>query len=234
MAFSWQCPFCNHNATITNEQHSTVKHDFDFNNKHGQVLRLLTNAIVCPNLNCREYSITAELGIANRSILSKLDHSLASWSLRPQFQAKPFPDYIPKAIIADYQEACLIKDLSPKSSATLARRCLQGILRDFWKDEVKPGRLVDEIKSIKDKIDPITWQAIDGIRGIGNIGAHMEKDINVIVEVDPEEAQLLIGLLEHLIKEWYINRHERQKQMEALIGVAKQKQEAKHNTKVEE
>lgn len=222
MVFSWQCPYCNHNATITNEQHSTVHHTFHLNNKHDESLRLLTNAIVCPNPICREYSITAELGIANRSTLYKLEYSLASWTLRPLSKAKPLPDYIPKAVIADYEEACLIKDLSPKSSATLARRCLQGILRDFW--NVKPARLVDEIKSIQDKVDPITWQAIDAIRNVGNIGAHMEKDINVIVDVEPEEAQLLIGLLEHLIKEWYVNRHERQKQMEALIGLADQKQ----------
>ncbi|EGR9012123.1 hypothetical protein AOR11_04665 [Vibrio alginolyticus] len=225
MAFSWHCPYCNHNATINDEQYSVAKHDFHSNNKHDKRLRLFTHSIVCPNPECREYSITAELGIADPYSGHSIQKSLNSWTLKPHSTAKPLPDYIPQAIVSDYEEACLIKDLSPKSSATLARRCLQGILRDFW--QVKPARLVDEIKSVKDKVDPITWQAIDGVRGIGNIGAHMEKDINVIVDVEPEEAQLLIGLLEHLIKEWYINRHEREKQMQALIGVASQKQEDK-------
>ncbi|EOV1171023.1 DUF4145 domain-containing protein [Vibrio fluvialis] len=232
MAFSWQCPYCNHNATINAEQHSVERHDFFLNNKHNARLRLLTNVIVCPNPVCREDTITADLGIASQYDIFECEHFLQSWSLKPQSKAKPLPDYIPKAVVADYEEACLIKDLSPKSSATLARRCLQGILRDFW--NVKPARLVDEIKSIQDKVDPITWQAIDAIRNVGNIGAHMEKDINVIVDVDPDEAQLLIGLLEHLFKEWYINRHERQKQMEALIGVAKQKQDAKQTKPAEE
>ncbi|MDW1825773.1 DUF4145 domain-containing protein [Vibrio sp. Vb0937] len=225
MAFSWQCPYCNHNATIDDQQYSVGIHDFSSNNKHKAILRLFTRAIVCPNPDCKEYSITAELGLAHPYHVNSIQKSLNSWKLKPQSTARPLPDYIPQAIISDYEEACLIKDLSPKSSATLARRCLQGILRDFW--QVKPARLVDEIKSIKDKVDPITWQAIDGVRGIGNIGAHMEKDINVIVDVEPQEAQLLIGLLEHLIKEWYINRHEREKQMQALIGVATQKQEDK-------
>lgn len=225
MAFSWQCPYCNHNVTINDEQYSTEAHSFHSNNKHDKQLRLLTKIITCPNPNCKEYNITAKLGIADPYTRHSIHRSLYSWTLRPQSSAKPLPDYIPKAIVSDYTEACLIKDLSPKSSSTLARRCLQGILRDFW--QVKPARLVDEIKSVKDKVDPITWQAIDGVRGIGNIGAHMEKDINVIVDVEPEEAQLLIGLLEHLIKEWYINRHEREKQMQALIGVASQKQKDK-------
>ncbi|MBY7926308.1 DUF4145 domain-containing protein [Vibrio fluvialis] len=222
MAFSWRCPYCDQHATITNDQISTNQHTFNNNNKTGNTLRLRTQVIVCPNAECREFTISSFLGHADPYNTSNIINKLMSWSLKPQSSAKPFPDYIPKAVIADYEEACLIKDLSPKSSATLARRCLQGILRDFW--QVKPGRLVDEIKSVKDKIDPITWQAIDGVRGIGNIGAHMENDINVIVDVEPEEAQLLIGLLEHLIKEWYVNRHERQKQMEALIGLADQKQ----------
>jgi len=39
-------------------------------------------------------------------------------------------------------------------------------------------------------VDPLTWEAIDAVRKLGNIGAHMEKDINVIVDVDPEEAEL--------------------------------------------
>ena len=36
------------------------------------------------------------------------------------------------------------------------------------------------------------------VRKVGNIGAHMEKDINVIVDVDPDEAQHLIGLITFL------------------------------------
>jgi hypothetical protein len=123
----------------------------------------------------------------------------------------------------DYREACLIQDLSPKASATLSRRCLQGILRDFW--QVKPGRLVNEIDQIKDKVDPETWAAIDAVRTIGNIGAHMEKDISVIVDVDPNEAELLIGLVETLIREWYIGREERKSRMSAIVTAAGSKKQ---------
>lgn len=95
---------------------------------------------------------------------------------------------------------------------------MQGILRDFWK--VKPGRLVDEIDAVKDKIDPLTWDAITSLRKLGNIGAHMEKDINVIVDVDPQEAELLIDLIETLLREWYVAREERKSRMNALIAAA--------------
>ncbi|ENK2914658.1 DUF4145 domain-containing protein [Vibrio alginolyticus] len=225
MAHSWQCPYCNHNATIDGHHFSTGRHSFDLGNKFGATLMIETEVTTCPNPSCCEVSISAILAKKQPLLNNNPDAVLRSWQLQPQSAAKSFPDYIPKAILSDYEEACLIRDLSPKSSATLARRCLQGILRDFWK--VKPARLVDEIKNIEDKVDPLTWAAIDGVRGIGNIGAHMEKDINVIVDVEPEEAALLINLLETLIKEWYINRHEREQRMQALIGVAQQKQEDK-------
>ena len=54
------------------------------------------------------------------------------WRLIPESDAKVFPDYIPQQIREDYVEASKIKELSPKASATLSRRCLQGMIRDFW------------------------------------------------------------------------------------------------------
>ena len=95
------------------------------------------------------------------------------------------------------------------------------MIRDFW--SVSKGRLVDEIDAIKDKIDELAWKAIDGLRKIGNIGAHMEKDINVIVDVDPNEAKLLIGLIETLVDDWYVTRHERQLRMEKLVDAVTDK-----------
>lgn len=57
---------------------------------------------------------------------------------------------------------------------------------------------------------------INLIRNAGNIGAHMEKDVNLVIDIAPDEARLLIELLEALIKEWYIERHERKKRTETL------------------
>jgi hypothetical protein len=99
------------------------------------------------------------------------------------------------------------------------------MIRDFWK--ISKPRLVEEVEAIKDKVDAETWAAIDAVRKIGNIGAHMEKDINVIVDVDPKEAQLLIGLIELLIKDWYIARYQRQERLKAIVEVRDAKEAAK-------
>jgi hypothetical protein len=51
----------------------------------------------------------------------------------------------------------------------------------------------------------------------------MENDIDVIVDVDPEEAELLIGLVETLLTEWYVAREERKVRMSALVKAAAEK-----------
>jgi hypothetical protein len=173
------------------------------------VRALLTRFVVCPNTNCKKFTLTVsqhEAAPRDKRYLEPAAH-IRTWTLIPSSRAQSFPSYIPKAIRDDYNEACLIRDLSPKSSATLSRRCLQGTIRDFWR--VKPGRLVAEIAAIRDKVDTLTWQAIEAVRKVGNIGAHMEADINRIVDVEPQEAELLIGLIEVLLRDWYINRETR-------------------------
>jgi hypothetical protein len=99
------------------------------------------------------------------------------------------------------------------------------MLRDFW--GVKPSRLFDEINAIQEKVDAELWEAIDGLRKIGNIGAHMEKDVNLIVDVETDEAEKLIWLIELLVKEWYVRRHERQQGLAAVRQMALEKGEQK-------
>lgn len=226
MSSSWTCPYCNRIATITGSNVSVDTHYFDQNNKSGN-LGLKTSVIVCPNEKCREYAIKASLHeITYVSSQRKLNGTpLTVWQLRPQSSAKPIPEYVPSPIRQDYEEACLIVSLSPKASATLSRRCLQGMIRDFW--GISRARLKDEIQELKGNIASSTWQAIDAVRSIGNIGAHMEKDINVIVDVEPGEAELLIKLIESLIEDWYVQRNDRDLNMTAVIAAAQAKRDVK-------
>ena len=150
-----------------------------------------------------------------------LDH----WTLVPPSAAKVFPDYVPTPILQDYREACSILNLSAKASATLSRRCLQGMIRDFWK--IRKDGLKDEIADLEKHVDPLTWKAIDTVRKVGNIGAHMEKDINLIVDVDPGEAEKLIGLIELLIEDWYITRHEREQRLKDIVAIGESKTKSK-------
>jgi hypothetical protein len=88
------------------------------------------------------------------------------------------------------------------------------MIRDFH--GITKYNLASTINALKEKVEPKIWAAINGIREIGNIGAHMEQDVNVIIDVDPDEAVALIELIEILINEWYIARHERDEALKKL------------------
>lgn len=222
MAFKWTCPYCKRDTVIGNENYRTGYSDLMLANKYGH-RRLNIDWIVCPNPDCQEIILTAKFGkLEWLQSEWRFTNELKSWPLIPRSTSILFPEYVPQAIRNDYEEACAILHDSPKASATLSRRCLQGMIRDFWK--VSKSRLVDEIDAIKDKIDPLTWKSIDAVRKVGNIGAHMEKDINLIVDVNPDEATLLIKLIELLIKEWYIHRKEREDQLNSIISVSEAKE----------
>lgn len=227
--FNWTCPFCNHDTIITVQRMHFGYTDLTIPNAEGQ-MRFQYTFIICPNPKCKKTTLSVSLHKLKKDQINQLSagECLNRWHLIPASRALTFPDYVPQGIINDYNEACLIQDTSPKASATLSRRCLQGIIRDFW--EVKPGRLVDEIEQIKDKTDPLTWEAIECVRKVGNIGAHMEKDIDLIVDVEPNEAGLLIHLIETLIHDWYVAREERKTRLQQIKQVAEQKDQAKKGT----
>lgn len=227
---NWQCPFCGQHTTVWQKHYQVDRSHIRVLSKlGGQALTLIY--ISCANKECKELSIRVGLGEYESKQTGDTWYGAftQSWQLRPEANIKTFPDYVPATILEDYREACLIMDRSPKASATMSRRCLQGMIRDFW--GVKAGNLGEEIKAIGDRIDPITWKAIDAVREIGNIGAHMEKDVNLVIDVEPGEAEALIQLVETLIESWYVEREERKARMAKVIDAAAAKKVARARLK---
>lgn len=190
----------------------------------------------CAGADCRKISAWVRIGPWNytgqNNKLDATKPALFSRQVLPEGASRPVPEYVPKAIRHDYQEACLIRDLSPKASATLSRRCLQGMIRDFAKITVKSKRLFDEIEALEKAVEAgsaprgvsiDSIEAITALRKVGNIGAHMEADIDLIVDVDPGEAQAMIGLIESLIEDWYVESHKRAARFALPVAVAEAK-----------
>ncbi len=219
---TFQCPYCHAYIALNSDTHRTFYPSFltiASLPKDAEVYpaSIRLDYYRCPH--CEKYTIKA-LGIPGKT--DGLNVCLLPGSL-----AKQFPDYVPQAIRNDYEEAYAIVNLSPKASATLARRCLQGMIRDFF--EVKEKTLYAEIDAIKDQIPPKQWAVLDGVRKIGNIGAHMEKDINCIVDIDPEEAEKLLKLIELLIDQWYIQRHDQEELYKDIMEIDQAKQSDRKN-----
>lgn len=146
--------------------------------------------------------------------------------IMPRSTAPIYPDYVPAAVRQDFSEAYETVEISPKASATLSRRCLQGMIRDVF--GVSERTLYKEISAIQPRVSPLEWSAIDSLRKIGNIGAHMEADINTIIDVDPNEAETLVLFIEHLIHEWYIKRHADEELMRKITQINSNKQQQRN------
>ena len=216
--YLWHCPFCNGEQTVTEEGRHVSFSDLSIENADGP-RRLVSKFVVCPNPACRQFSLTVSLHSlevsGNRSYTGK---HIKTWALVPPSRARVFPVALPQQVLEDYQEACLAVEYSPKIAAALSRRCLSGMLRDFWR--VQFGRLGDEFRQIKGQADPLTWETIESVRKTGMIGARMDSESGEIPGTEPGEAKMLIGLIETLVQDWYVGREERRKRLAEIKQIA--------------
>lgn len=231
--FEFHCKYCGHHSTIMDvnydEKSSALKVDND--NEFAYVLG--AKMIKCPNSKCGGVTLSVSLNIGERkrtpngAVYQKVS-AVDSWALLPKSRARVFPMYIPEEIRKNYEEACLILRDSPKASATMSRRALQGMIRDFWDiPDNRRGNLGAEINYIKEKLDASTYDMIRAVREVGDIGAHMEKSVDTIVDVEPEEADLLVSLIESLIEDWYVERYSREQRNQSVRDMVARKREAK-------
>jgi Domain of unknown function (DUF4145) len=212
--YLWYCSYCNKEQTVTEESRQVSFADLILSNADGP-RRLVSKFVVCPNPDCRKFTLSTSLhGLEVSGKRSYTGKHLKTWTLVPPSRARAFPVAIPSPVLQDYREACLTIDLSPKVAAALSRRCLSAMIRDYW--QVQPGSLSDEFRQIRGTVDPLTWEAIESIRNRGMIGARMETEGAEILDTDPGEAELLIGLIETLIEDWYNVREERRKRLKGI------------------
>lgn len=124
---TYVCPHCGCRQALTNKNYSRISAvaytDYIYKqvapNEAGLNLEILH--ISCNNEQCKRVVV-----------LAYCQHTKKQWDLIPENVYKQFPEYIPQQIRNDYQEACSIIKNSPKAAATLLRRCLQGMIHDFW------------------------------------------------------------------------------------------------------
>ena len=198
MQKSYVCPFCQKTQALNNT--SFVKQQIGFCAASGfvpqeaedRLTSLKICSIKCSNPKCEKITVLAmNYGMTGRVC-----------DIIPKKVIRQFPDYIPQQIRNDYEEATSILNDSPKAAATLLRRCLQGMIHDYW--GIYEKNLNAEITALKDKVTQTQWAAIDSLRKMGNIGSHMEQDVNLIIDIDSDEARRLMRLIETLFNKWYI------------------------------
>ena len=230
MTTSWMCPQCQSRQVITDAAHASGNLELRVSplGHHG----ISADLVCCADPECGGYELMVRHG--ERRTIQRAGGRHYSFTAEPETsrlvpssRARAYPHYIPVPIREDYEEACAIEQASPKASATLARRALQGMIRDFW--GIEESNLAREIEALRSKpeVPSETLDATDALRKVGNIGAHMERDINTIIDVEPNEATALIGLIEMLIEEWYVARHRRQERLKLVKQIGDKKDAAR-------
>ena len=225
---SWICPHCGTTATLQKSDANINKSSVIIGTASEQEgISIAWCAIKCPSKTCEKFilDIDAHFGrfVPNTSFVS-VDKTrpvgVGAFRFEPRI-GTPMSKHVPKVVVDDYTEACLIKDLSPKAAATLCRRALQGMVRDFW--GITKRTLALELEAIETLCDAELFAAMSAVRSIGNIGAHPERNIDLIIEVEEGEVESLLSLLHILDKEWYVARAAKADRLAAIIALGVEK-----------
>ncbi|MBV1918575.1 MAG: DUF4145 domain-containing protein [Sphingomonadaceae bacterium] len=199
----------------------------------------IVSAIRCAAEDCKKISATVDLLVGEHWDYghAKIEGSeFYAAQIYPGKHGKPFPEAVPAACLEDYDEAWAIIDLSPKSSATLARRCLQTMIRDFC--DIRERSLFAEIETLERRlaeddlprgVEEETIEAMRALKNIGNLGAHMTERGGEILDVEPGEAQALLALIEMLFTDWYVARARRRERLARVLEIDASKNDGTSN-----
>lgn len=162
----------------------------------------------CPS--CQKYIVQIEL--------AKQDEPLRQWLVIPKVMGRrAIHGSVPPELVADFEEAVLTLQDSPKSSATLSRRCLQTL---FVLQGAKKRDLVDQLAEIYPSLPSYIQSFVDNVRKLGNLAAHAKQSIatGAIVTVEPGEAEWMLELLEELFDHYYAKPAEAQARQALLTA----------------
>ena len=93
--------------------------------------------------------------------------------------------------------------------------------------ESSKANLWQEIKAVEQLggVPAPIIAAFKQLKDIGNIGAHPEIDVNLIVDVEPGEAEALVSLVDLIIRLTYIQRNTDEELLRQVEGIASRKAE---------
>lgn len=150
------CPFCGHAQAYLRSHDRVGNGAYKSGSpipEEYQESSFAIHTFRCSNSSCQKISVTA----INRTTDKQID-------LVPQVTMRHYPEYIPEQIRQDYEEANMILEASPKAAATLLRRCLQGMIHNYW--EIHEKNLNAEISkwALDNGNRPLTQQQKDMLK----------------------------------------------------------------------
>jgi hypothetical protein len=124
---------------------------------------------------------------------------------------------VPEGIYKDYDDACRLLPVSTGAAVTMARRCVQKMIRTKFR--LKPGKLQNEISTLSTLSPPVQQEvidALDAVRKTGKFKALPDDEVRIIGDVSPEDAEQVINIIEILINDWFVAPEEHSERLVAL------------------
>jgi len=195
------CPHC---LTEVNEHWQSL---FTHTNARGEMLEQPSDLVGvaldalklywmrCPKRSCQELFVAATAA-DGRGFRILYPQMLTTRRVDPA---------VPDALADNYRQASAILTLSPKMSATLARRILADVLKQYGGYE--KFTLASQLKAFMGDTQHPSQLRENAryLTEIGDFGSHTQRDTETqeIVDVEPEEAEwtleVLDGLFEYFI-----------------------------------
>jgi hypothetical protein len=200
-----------------------------FTGNQRSVHRWVVRGYVCPR--CGEHSADLEHSVwpfhAKGQLGNRGDGTLEVLPLIPWGSELPVPAEVPEPIADDYREATRIMGLSLKGATTMARRCLQRVIREAY-----PAMPADDKRTLNREINWViansNWDqevldTLHHLREAGNFGAHPGEDgLTEIYELTEDDLEGCLTLLETLFQQVYVEparRRERLANLRAQVPV---------------
>jgi hypothetical protein len=195
-----KCPHCQvtiHPAFTETYVNSPGNQLFTALNTAGKKVYWMVESMACPA--CQKGVLV---------LTEKINHSTVSARrlIQPKSASRPAaPAEVPAELAEDFNEACAVIEDSPKASAALSRRCLQGLLRSNGYTQKDLAPAIDAILNAK-QLPSHLAESLDSVRNVGNFAAHPMKDTNTgaVVAVEPHEAEWNLEVLEGLFDFFYV------------------------------
>jgi hypothetical protein len=210
-----KCPHCTvtiHPDFSNYQVYYNGQHLFAKNGK-GDSATWTYNTMVCPACSKAIIQLCEATFLSNGNASGQVE-----FLVLPRAATRPkAPPVVPSELAEDFNEACLVIDDSPKASAALSRRCLQGILRaqGYTHKDLAPA--IDALLG-SNRLPTELAESVDAIRNVGNFAAHPMKDKHTgeILPVEPHEAEWNLEVLEGLFDYFYVAPAKAQQKKAAL------------------
>jgi hypothetical protein len=186
--------------------------------------------LVCPYIECGKSEVFVDAGsfpavlrgkdeCERQNIGYDLPGTFFKGRLLPPFRGKPElrTQEVPEAIYRDYDEACRLLPVSTGASVTMARRCVQKMIRAKFR--LKPGKLQNEISTLGTLSPPVQQEvieALDAIRKTGKFRALPDDEVKIVSDVSPEAAEQVISIIEILLSDWFLAPAEHDERLVSL------------------